>query len=248
MSVSELSASSQNYLKVIWSLEEWSADAASTSAIADKLGVRTSTASDAIRRLVDQGLVDHTPYGGVHLTERGRRYAVEMIRRHRLIETLLVRVLDFTWDEVHDEADLLEHAVSDRFIERADQVLGYPGRDPHGDPIPRADGTVERLDVVPLAALPPGTPARVERIADHDSSLLQFFSTRGITVGAVVETRPAEPYSETIGVVVRGRDGSTALGSAALHAVWVKAESQPWPASPSAADPARPSSDAAGTP
>lgn len=226
MSVSELSASSQNYLKVIWSLEEWSPAAATTSAIADKLGVRTSTASDAIRRLADQGLINHTPYGGVHLTERGRRYAVEMIRRHRLLETLLVRVLDFTWDEVHDEADRLEHAVSDRFIERADTLLGFPDRDPHGDPIPRADGTVERLDVRPLAALTPGVTARVERIADHDSSLLQFFSTKGIVVGATVETRPAEPYSETIAVVVHGRDDATPLGPAALHAVWVSPNSQ----------------------
>ena len=108
----------------------------STKMLAERIGVSASTASESIRKLADQGLVDHEKYGAVTLTERGRDAALAMVRRHRLMETFLVRELGYGWDEVHDEAEVLEHAVSDRMVDRIDAKLGFPRRDPHGDPIP----------------------------------------------------------------------------------------------------------------
>src|SRR5699024_1150906 len=118
MSVSDLSASTQNYLKAVWGLTEWSSAPVTPSSIAERTGLRLSSVSDAVRKLSSQGLLEHAPYGSVELTDTGRAYALTMVRRHRLIETFLVRVLHYTWDQVHDEAEHLEHAVSDFMIDR----------------------------------------------------------------------------------------------------------------------------------
>ncbi|MCK8675051.1 metal-dependent transcriptional regulator, partial [Rhodococcus sp. HM1] len=131
-----LTSVAQDYLKVIWTVQEWSGEKVSTKLLAEKLGVSASTVSEAVRRLCDQGLLDHERYGAISLTESGRAAAVAMVRRHRLIETFLVRELGYRWDEVHDEAEVLEHAVSERMIAALDAKLGFPERDPHGDPIP----------------------------------------------------------------------------------------------------------------
>lgn len=209
----------QNYLKVIWGLQEWSDAPVSNSAIAEAAGVRLSTVSDALRKLADQELIGHAPYGAVTLTELGHEHAVSMIRRHRLIETFLVQLLGYEWDEVHDEADRLEHAVSDELINRVDRALGYPTRDPHGDPIPSADGRIHRPDAVVLAeAAGPGR-VRVERISDADNGMLQYFASRGLVVDAEIELLPSEPYAET--VTVRVGAETIGLGPAAAASVWV---------------------------
>ena len=223
MSVDKLSASTQNYLKVIWGLQEWSDSPVSNSAIAAAAGVRLSTVSDALRKLHDQGLIDHVRYGSVTLTEHGRINAVAMIRRHRLLETFLVRTLDYEWDEVHEEADRLEHAVSDSLIDRIDRVLGYPSRDPHGDPIPSADGRVHRPDAVVLSEIPVGSTVRIERISDADNAMLQYFASRGLVVDARLDVQPGEPYAETVTVAVAGDSELVSLGQAAAQAVWVSA-------------------------
>lgn len=220
MSVSELSTSSQNYLKVVWGLQEWSTDPVTPTAVADKAGVRLSTASDAIRKLTEQGLLGHTPYGAVTLTAQGRAHAVEMVRRHRLIETFLVQVLGYTWDEVHDEAEHLEHAVSDLMVDRIDDHLGHPDRDPHGDPIPARDGSVTRPDAVRLTEVNPGATVRAERISDADPDLLRFFAERGLGVGAVLQVGEGAPFSGSIVVSIDGGD-PVPLGRAATDAVWV---------------------------
>lgn len=224
MSVSQLSASSQNYLKAIWGLQEWSDEPATPSAIAAKVGVRMSTTSDAVRRLAEQGLVEHTPYGAVTLTAAGRTHAVAMVRRHRLIETFLVQVLGYGWDEVHDEAETLEHAVSDLLVDRLDAHLGHPDRDPHGDPIPRRDGSISRPDAVPLTDVAPGSTVLVERISDDDPELLRFFGEHGIDVGRRFVLRAGTPFSGSVDLVAAGDgDGtaSVALGRAATDAIWV---------------------------
>lgn len=218
-----LTASSQNYLKAVWSLQEWSDDPVTPSRLAAKAGVKLPAVSDAVRKLAEQGLVEHTPYGAVTLTAAGRMHAVAMIRRHRLIETFLVSVLGYRWDQVHDEADALEHAVSDFMIDRIDEYLGHPDRDPHGDPIPRADGEVEALDAAVLTDLAPGTRASVERISDDDPALLQFFTERGIGVGTVLDVRAGAPYSGSIDVLVDDNPDPIALGRAATDSVWVRA-------------------------
>ncbi len=139
---SELSTVAQDYLKTIWTAQEWSHEKVSTKMLAERIGVSASTASESIRKLADQGLVHHEKYGAVTLTDAGRAAALAMVRRHRLLETFLVNELGYSWDEVHDEAEVLEHAVSDRMLMRMDAKLGFPTRDPHGDPIPAADGRV----------------------------------------------------------------------------------------------------------
>lgn len=226
MSVSELSASSQNYLKAIWSLQEWSDAPVTATSLATKAGVKLSTASDAVRKLTEQGLIEHAPYGAVTLTAAGRAHAVAMVRRHRLIESFLVQVLGYRWDQVHDEAESLEHAVSDFMVDRIDEHLGHPVRDPHGDPIPTADGRVIRPEAVLLSALPVGSRAQVERISDADAELLQFFAERGIGVGTVLEAWPGAPYSGSIEVAVDGGSSTVALGRSATDAVWVTTAGQ----------------------
>lgn len=224
MSVSALSISTQNYLKAIWSLGEWSQDPVTASALAKRVGVQMSTVSDAVRKLSEQGLLEHTPYGAITLSDLGRTHALAMVRRHRLLETFLVEVLAYRWDEVHDEAEHLEHAVSDLLIDRIDDQLGHPGRDPHGDPIPDAAGRVDRPDAVLLSVVPIGSRGRVERISDADPRLLTYFSERGIGVGTELDVRPGAPFSDAIEAVVRGTGASISLGRSATDAVWLSVQ------------------------
>lgn len=221
MSVSDLSASSQNYLKAIWSLREWSDEPVTPSVLAARVGVRVSTASDAIRKLTEQGLLEHAPYGSVSLTDAGRSHAVAMVRRHRLIESFLVQTLGYRWDQVHEEAETLEHAVSDFMVERIDEHLGRPDRDPHGDPIPCADGSVTKPDAVLLSDITPGAVVLIERISDDDSALLQFFAENGIGVGTRLTTAAGAPYSGALDVTIAGTGTPLPLGKAATDAIWV---------------------------
>lgn len=220
MSPTALSPSSQNYLKAVWNLQEWSEVRVTPSMLAAKVGVRLSTASEAVRKLTEQGLVEHAPYGSVSLTAEGRAHAVAVVRRHRLVETFLVQALGYRWDEVHDEAESLEHAMSDLMVDRIDDYLGRPTRDPHGDPIPSADGSVEIPDAVPLSQLGEGDRGRIERISDDDPGMLRFFADRGIGIGTVVEMRAEVPYSGSVEVVVAGDEEPVALGQEAVEAVW----------------------------
>ena len=176
----------QDYLKCIWDIVERTGEPASLSAIAGALAQKTPTASEAVKRLASRGLVEHQRYAGVVLTSAGRQVALAMVRRHRLIEMFLVRVLDYSWDEVHDEADLLEHAVSDQFLRRVDEKLGHPTRDPHGDPIPDESGNVAELPKQSLSSIEPGEQVVVEQIHDGDSELLRYLAENSITPGAVL--------------------------------------------------------------
>ncbi|MDN5821867.1 MAG: metal-dependent transcriptional regulator [Brachybacterium sp.] len=220
MSVSELSTSAQNYLKAVWSLAEWSKEPVTTSAIAERVGVRLSTVSDAVRKLADQGLLEHTRYGAIGLSAEGRAHALSMVRRHRLIETFLVETLGYGWEEVHDEAEHLEHAVSDLLVDRIDALLGRPARDPHGDPIPTADGEVDLPDARLLTEVPAGTSVVVERISDADPRLLSFCAEHGITVGATLEVRTGPAFSDSLEVSVPGASARVPLGRSATDAIW----------------------------
>lgn len=235
MSVSELSASTQNYLKAVWGLSEWSSAPVTPTLIAERTGLKLSSVSDAVRKLSAQGLLDHAPYGAVRLTASGQAYALAMVRRHRLIESFLVRVLGYSWDQVHDEAESLEHAVSDFMVERIDAFLDFPTRDPHGDPIPAADGTVVFPDAVPLSLVAPGAVVVVERISDTDGALLQFLDERGIGLGARLSVSEGPPFSDALDVRVLGAAGAkrsraepesaVALGRSAAEALFVSVAS-----------------------
>ncbi|ADG98012.1 iron (metal) dependent repressor, DtxR family [Segniliparus rotundus DSM 44985] len=218
----QLSPVTQDYLKVLWNLGEWSEAPVTTKLLAEKLGVSASTASEGVRKLVDQGLVEHERYGSVSLTQDGRAAAVSVVRRHRLIETFLVEELHYGWDEVHDEAEILEHAISDRFVERLDAKLGRPARDPHGDPIPRQDGSVPAQDASKLADAPEGTDALIARISDHDPEMLRYFESVGLALDAQVSVLRRRDFAGTITIRLDDQ-GSNAieLGKPAAEAVWI---------------------------
>lgn len=221
MSVSELSASTQNYLKAVWSLAEWSAAPVTPTQIAHKTGLKLSSVSDAVRKLSSQGLLAHTPYGAVELTPTGRAHALAMVRRHRLIESFLVTVLGYRWDQVHDEAEHLEHAVSDFMVERMDALLGFPTHDPHGDPIPASDGTLPAVDATQLTLLGSGVRVVVERLSDADPALLQYFEAHGVTPGARLTVRAGAPFSDALEVLVEGTEQTISLGRSASDALYV---------------------------
>lgn len=186
MSVNHLTAVTQDYLKAIWSLGEWSTSGVTVTALADRLGIRKSTASDGVKKLVENGLAEHSPYGAVELTETGSAHAVAMVRRHRLMETYLVNEFGYDWDEVHEEAEVLEHAVSDRLLNAIDARLGHPTRDPHGDPIPSRAGAPHLPDAVPLSSVVIGDSAVVARISDADPERLRMFAAQGLILDSRV--------------------------------------------------------------
>ena len=221
MSVSQLSDSAQNYLKAVWVLSEWTDDPVTPTLLAERTGLKLSSVSDAVKKLTEQGLLHHAPYGAVELTEEGSAYAVAMVRRHRLIESFLVTVLGYGWDQVHDEAETLEHAVSDFMVDRIDAFLGFPTRDPHGDPIPSRSGTIAVFDATQLTEIQPGSTVMVERIADDDPALLQFFHEHGIVFGTRLEVSEGAPFSGAMNVSLISGAEPLALGRAATDALYV---------------------------
>lgn len=223
MTVSDLTAPAQDYLKMIWSATEWSQSPITVSAMAERMGVKPSTVSDGIRRLAKQGMVTHAPYGSIELTAAGREHAVEMVRRHRLLETFLVKVLGYGWDEVHDEAEVLEHAVSDTMIRRVDELLGHPTRDPHGDPIPSPGGLPDPPEGVRLVAMDLDRPVTITRISDADPDMLRYFAELGLAPDIQLTVRAHRPYADITTVHLNDRAVDIDLGSAAAEAIWVVA-------------------------
>ncbi|MBY6411061.1 metal-dependent transcriptional regulator [Rhodococcus sp. BP-252] len=218
----QLSAVAQDYLKVIWTASEWSEEAVSTKMLSERIGVSASTVSEAIRKLADQGMVDHARYGAISLTDRGRTAAVAMVRRHRLIETFLVRELGYGWDEVHDEAEILEHAVSDLMMARIDAKLGFPQRDPHGDPIPSVDGAISSPEATRLSEYTDGQRGRVARISDSDPAMLRYFDSVGIKLDLSITVLERRDYAGTVAIEL-GQPSKNAidLGQRAAEAIWM---------------------------
>ncbi|WP_308465956.1 metal-dependent transcriptional regulator [Rathayibacter soli] len=223
MSVSDLTNTAQDYLKVIWAATEWTPTPITVKQLAERMGVRAATVSDGIRRLAEQGMLEHEPYGSIELTATGRAHAIAMVRRHRLIETFLVETLGYGWDEVHDEAEILEHAVSDTLIDRIDAALGRPARDPHGDPIPTAGGDPRRPDAVQLRAAETGAPLIVARISDADPAVLRYLADKGIRVDARLSVAEHRPFAGDVTVHLEGPGETIELGERASDAVWVSA-------------------------
>ncbi|OEY24360.1 metal-dependent transcriptional regulator [Corynebacterium sp. Marseille-P4321] len=191
----------QDYLKAIFQLSEWDKEPVTATRISSELGLKPSTTTEGLKRLESQGLIRREPYKPIELTNDGRKAAVEMVRRHRLIETFLVRSLGYSWDEVHDEAERLEHAVSPTFVERIADALGNPDRDPHGDPIPDAKGRIATASVHSLAIVATGEDVVVERISDRDPELLRYLEAHGIVPGAGVAVAE-RPYPSMLHVAV----------------------------------------------
>ena len=213
----------ENYLKTIFlaqSSHDASDDLVPMGQIAAGLGVVPGTATTMIKTLAESGLVHYEPYMGVRLTPAGEKLASLVLRRHRLIELFLVKVLDMNWSEVHDEAERLEHAVSERLIDRIDDMLGRPAVDPHGDPIPTAEGTIARHDHVDLLTAGIDTPLVVTRILDQDPEFLRFAETRRLVPGASIVVRERHPAADSVRLELPSGDVVT-IGTRAASKVLV---------------------------
>jgi len=195
-----LTARYENYLKAVWADEEWDRTA-TNGTLAAALGLAPSSVTEAVRKLADAGLLEHAAYGAVTLTAAGRAIATGIVRKHRLIETFLVVEFGYRWDEVHAEAEVLEHAVSTDFIDRLDARLGRPERDPHGDLIPRADGSMPIERAVPLSAIASGEAVRVVRVSDAVPGLLARLDQLGLGLGSEIEPSLVSP-EQAAGVLV----------------------------------------------
>jgi DtxR family Mn-dependent transcriptional regulator len=211
----------EDYLKTVYAHTEWQPDPITPSVLAAKLGVAPSSVTEMVKKMAAQGLVQHVPYGPLRLTDAGRVRALAVVRRHRLIETWLVREMGYGWDEVHDEAEILEHAVSDRLLEAVDARLGRPARDPHGDPIPAADGALVTEPYALLADVAVGHAGRVIRISDRDPAILRDLDDAGLGPGAAIEVTDVSP--EAVALSVGGGAASIAVPRAAAEAIWVSA-------------------------
>ncbi|MEX1257657.1 MAG: metal-dependent transcriptional regulator [Gemmatimonadota bacterium] len=202
-----LSRSVEDYLKAIYALSE-SGAAASTSEIAAALEVQPASVSGMIKRLAEFGYVEHAPYRGVHLTPEGSREALRIIRRHRILETYLSQRLGFSWDDVHQEAERLEHAASDALIERMAAALEHPRHDPHGAPIPTPSGDVEATDHPNLADVAVGSRVQIRAVQDEDSDRLRYLEARGLLPGVLLSIDARAPFNGPITVRVGGRRGT----------------------------------------
>lgn len=199
------STSVQNFLKTVYSLQQ-QMERVSTNALAEALNIQAPSVTDMAQRLEDAHLVDYQKYKGVVLTPTGEQRALQIIRRHRLIELYLVEELGYELAEVHDEAEHLEHSVSDRFIDALAQKLDHPLVDPHGDPIPSADGTITRRDLQPLTEWPLCTPAVVSRIKTANPDMLQHILERDFRLTAQVEVLTRDPFDGPVKVRVDGTE------------------------------------------
>jgi DtxR family transcriptional regulator, Mn-dependent transcriptional regulator len=184
----------ENYAKAIYALEQRSGGPVTTNALAERLSVTPASASSMAKKLARLGLVTHVPYKGVKLTERGRRVALEVLRHHRLLELYLTESLGVPWDRVHDEAEVLEHVLSEELEELIAAKLGNPTHDPHGDPIPTRDGLMPDEPTVSLQALGAGDCGRFVRISDSDPEMLRYLAARGIAPGDDLEVVEKQPF------------------------------------------------------
>lgn len=223
------SSTVENYLKAI--LQAQSALQTPESLVpmgqlAGALGVVPGTATTMVKALAESGLVRYEPYAGVRLTSAGEKLAALVLRRHRLIELFLVQVMGMSWTEVHEEAEHLEHAVSDRLIDRIDEMLGRPSVDPHGDPIPGPEGTVHRHQYDTLLTCPLGAEVRVGRVTDQDSEFLRFIERHDLKPGEIVTVEERDASADS--VRLRGRsDRAIVIGTGAASKVLVQISSAP---------------------
>ena len=208
-----------DYLKVVYQHTEWQDERITPSQLAQQLGLAPSSVTEMVQKLAASGLVSHRRYGPITLTADGEARAAAIVRRHRLVETWLVREYGYTWDEVHDEAEVLEHALSDRLLDRIDEGLGRPRFDPHGDAIPDADGRTERVPFVMLGDAEAGHTGRVLRVSDRDPRLLRELERLGVDVGRTATVVDAADPA----LVVRFDAGPVALPRAAHDAIWLSA-------------------------
>jgi DtxR family Mn-dependent transcriptional regulator len=217
------SSSMGDYLKAIWELA--GDGTASTTDVADRLSVSSASVSNMFGRLREMGLAEYERYRGASLTEAGRVEALRLLRRHGLIETFLLECLGYSWEDVHEEAERLEHSVSDAFTEHLAEFLGHPEHDPHGDPIPAADGSLEPDDSFPLAAAATGQRIRIYRVREEEAATLAFLERSGLVPGRVLEVKEVRALDGL--VTVEDEEGEThTLGGPLAGSVFVRNASE----------------------
>jgi DtxR family transcriptional regulator, Mn-dependent transcriptional regulator len=218
------SSSVGDYLKAVWELAVASGDAASTKGVAARLSVSSASVSNMFARLQEMGLVRYERYRGATLTERGREEALRLVRRHRLIETFLLEHLGYDWQEVHDEAERLEHAVSDGFTERLAELLGHPDHDPHGDPIPSAEGTLEVEESFALSQAVADQRVRISKVRDEDAAMLDYLGDRNLVPGRRLRVREVRALDGV--VTVEDEESEVyALGEPLARSIFVREDS-----------------------
>lgn len=220
MAMRELSPATEDYLKAIFALSARGPESVGTSALAERLGVSAPSASEMVKKLAELGLVEHNRYRGVELTSQGRAAALEVIRHHRLVELYLHEVLGMAWEDVHEEADRLEHVLSEKLEARIAAQLGEPTRDPHGDPIPSLAGEIDEQPAVSLNELAPSSTGVVVRVSDSDATVLRRLSAQGIGLG----TRLQLLEHRTDGVRVRSGGKVRTLPLSAAEAIRVEVD------------------------
>jgi DtxR family Mn-dependent transcriptional regulator len=209
----------ENYTKAIYALQR-RGGTVTTNAVAERLGVTAASASGMLKKLDALGLVRHQPYHGVELTDEGERVALEVLRHHRLLELYLAERLGMPWDRVHDEAEVLEHVISEELEALIAAKLGHPTHDPHGDPIPSSDLTIEERPTVPLAALDTGVRGVFVRVSDADPEMLRYLGQRGIALGDAFEVVDKQPFAGP--AFVRFGEHTHVLGGALAQAMRVE--------------------------
>jgi DtxR family Mn-dependent transcriptional regulator len=210
------------YLAEIYRIQDEHPEA-TLSMLADGMGVSLQAASRMIRRMAKEGLVNHEPYKGATLTEKGRQIALLVLRRHRILEVYLVKCMGFGWDEVHDMTDNLERGMTEKLIERMDELAGHPTRCPHGEPIPTADGVMPVLNDAPLTEWPEGRPARLSRVKSHDPERLRYLAKVNLVPGTPLVITGKSPFNGPIHL--KGPDEHVVLGYDMASEVLVEADS-----------------------
>ena len=219
------SSTVENYLKAIYkgtAALEAPQTLLPMGQLASALSVAPGTATTMVKTLAESGLVRYEPYAGVALTPAGERLAALVLRRHRLIELFLVRVMGYSWDEVHDEAEHLEHVVSDRLVDRMDQMLGRPEVDPHGDPIPDADGLVKPQEAQSLLTCQLNAPMTVTRVIDQDKAFLRFIEQHSLKPGELIEVEARDAAADSVQILA-SRERRITIGTRAASKLLVQA-------------------------
>jgi len=218
-----LSPTIEDYLKAIYKLQVRSEPPVSTSAVADAMEVSSASVTNMVKRLDELGLVGYESYRGVTLTAAGTKVALEIIRHHRLLELYLKEVMDYSWEQLHEEAEHLEHHISEEFETKLEELLDYPTHDPHGHPIPSRDGTVAEVRARPLAHVDAGTTVQVHHLEDADPELLHHLEDLGLMPRTTVEIKERAPFDGPITLIVHKEDGPTreVVGQTVATAVFV---------------------------
>ena len=226
-SVSAHSSTVENYIKQIYlEAQKDSCEQVPMKRLAEGVGVSPGTATSMVKSLARSGLIDYEPRGGSRLTAEGEQLALNVLRRHRLVEAFLVEVLKLDWSEVHGEAEMLEHAISDKVLEKIDELIGRPRFDPHGDPIPTNRGEIDDTRFEPLAQRATGDRLRIVRVIDQDARFLQFAERAGLIPGAVLVVERRDPQADAVAIAVAGRDSITLGASAAAKILVAAVESR----------------------